>query len=936
MSVPEAESTMIEGDGDGIVAYSTVDEMFTQLSVPQIQKLNREYKTKIEQTKADLHTLVGSKYRDLIKIAEDIDEMYKVTSSADSKLAELSYKKSRFIPFTNTNNHAKFNTLSRIKVAKDVKKNARLTIVRDIVNNRLQKLDLKMATNESGSPLVHTSNLIYYAKVYYTVETLFPDLLQENVHLRLKFLQFKNNFIEYLETELSSYSLFDNAVYGSTNDRVKSNQRLVLKELVNTRPMALNEDIEILDDAYQEENYEANDETAVDGFENEEYIQSKKESYSKVLPPIINYLIAYTIVNRTSDDLNTLSKIIEKFVSVRYTYLSSLLEQSADEYDPTRINFFRIFKYVENTCSYLEKYLKKRNSSYFKALKTVTQPWKASNLIGFRDWIDEEDVRFDQDIYLIELPTSVSNDIDLTIHKLPTLIYTYFHRVVGFESSKSDTFPKILSSLLVFHNFFYDLIHLFDYTTFNESKSRLIDLITGSKSGNILVTLTQEMTKKIEEAYSQHYDQLISSESPISIISVIKEHFKENGSVPTDENLELFSSELSTLMDDSLEKYIKEISEISFSSSKDSVSESISKWFDKFTDFDILVDISKESDTSRLNSFNCLSNLHSYLSRPSNEAKQEILWGSFTNKWFDSEFSQLCNNMNASFSKCIAEFVNQLEILLQESKSNDIESHYYLLNGLLSVKERILEFEGSKLNLEGSLGKIETLCTKLYGNLVESIPEKSFYEAFDSFIEGVKLDQNTDDLPTRPSLKLISLMYNLATEYLSAGGDKTKYKYEKLFSSIHVKGIFKNSKDEWIRKRLIEERILKAVADIESGQSVDSVQTVNLEKSESDESTTKEEVTEDIEKEEGEESNVENGSSSSRIPIINLFANFVFLVQFAEKDSEAAQEWISTTLSAINKSSSTPLIDEVTSKIVVRSITEYYTSTKGIYLPLSV
>lgn len=222
------ESPFLDAIEVGDPDAASVDDIFRQMSIPQIHKLSREYKLKIEKTKSDLHSLVGSKYRDLIKIAEDIDSMYLISSDVDLKLTDLSYQKSNFIPFSNSNSHAKFNTIVRANHAREARRSSRILILRDAVNNILEKFDLKLSINENGSPLVHTSNLIYYAKVYYTIESLFADLLERYSNLKQKFLRLKENFINYLENELSSYNLFDNAVYGTTNDKIKHNQKLKL------------------------------------------------------------------------------------------------------------------------------------------------------------------------------------------------------------------------------------------------------------------------------------------------------------------------------------------------------------------------------------------------------------------------------------------------------------------------------------------------------------------------------------------------------------------------------------------------------------------------------------------------------------------------------------------------------------------------------------
>lgn len=900
------ESPFLDAIEVGDPDAASVDDIFRQMSIPQIHKLSREYKLKIEKTKSDLHSLVGSKYRDLIKIAEDIDSMYLISSDVDLKLTDLSYQKSNFIPFSNSNSHAKFNTIVRANHAREARRSSRILILRDAVNNILEKFDLKLSINENGSPLVHTSNLIYYAKVYYTIESLFADLLERYSNLKQKFLRLKENFINYLENELSSYNLFDNAVYGTTNDKIKHNQKLKLSDLNNNRTMSSLADAQVFDDLYQEESFDPIEEDPADSFENDEYIKSKHESYNKLLPPIVNYLIAYTIANICNAELNSVQKVLLKFIQLRHNYLESLLNKADTTYDATQLNYFVIFKFIENTCGYIEKYFENVHSTYHRSLNLAIRPWKASNLLGFRGWFNEEDVNLKEAYNYEVFPLQVSASIE----NLPNVIYNFMKNKI-ISTKVEVSFENVWRTLLIYHNFFFGLIRLFDYASFNESQSKLITIIENKKEDNILIQLTKAVKKVIQGAFSDHYGELLSKDNS-SIITKIQEYIHQRDkSEHSEERLELFSSGLTDLMDANLEMYIGEISNISFASSGETISDSLMKWFDKFDDFNILLDLHSAQDDNKLSSFNCLKNLNVFLSRPISETKQEIKWGLFDKQWFESEFSSLYKELNSSFSFSINSFVSDLQNILESSESNDIVSYYYLLNILITIKERLTSLDTVNLDVILAESSIDELCKKLFSYSIEELPKDKFFASFDDLVHELVLSSQMEDLPTRPSLKLAASIYELATSYLSAGVSDTNHTYEKLFLSVNGSIIFVNLKNKWIQHELINERFDKAIEKL-------------LTKDQEEEKV-------DIELRPKQENQVSN-APSKEVQAVNIFANMVFLYQFITSSEEDSQMFAESTFKKLNENGT--LIDDVTLRIVTKSIVDYFKSSQTLYLPL--
>ncbi|RCK56214.1 hypothetical protein Cantr_05778 [Candida viswanathii] len=236
-------------------SFTNVDEIFVKHNISQIQQLTKKYKSVIDSTKTDLHNLVGGKYRDLIKIAEDIDDMYQTSNDIDSRIQQLSYKPTKFVSIY-LDSYGKFDSYSRKQNALATKKQTRSIIVRNVINKKLNKLDQKIRLGMS--PLIHTSNFIYYAKVYYTIETLFKDIIQKDESIRLYFYQLKNNLNDYLEKELSCYNLPESIVH--TNDKFKPSQRLNKNDLVmNNAQILLQDDFDIDYDVDEEEMDDGND-----------------------------------------------------------------------------------------------------------------------------------------------------------------------------------------------------------------------------------------------------------------------------------------------------------------------------------------------------------------------------------------------------------------------------------------------------------------------------------------------------------------------------------------------------------------------------------------------------------------------------------------------------------------------------------------------------
>ncbi|KAK6460645.1 hypothetical protein DFJ63DRAFT_290374 [Scheffersomyces coipomensis] len=903
-----SEINGFEGSG-----FSSVDDIFQKLTIPDIQKLNKDHKLKIESSKHDLHTLVGSKYRDLIKIAEDIDEMHKISYGTDGRISDLSYKPSKFLKLSTTNNFSKFDSLIRAKESSEVRKKNKITILRALIYNKLEKLDLKIATNKSSSPLIHSSNYIYYSKLYYTIETIFGDILQQNVHIRSKFNSLKFNFIKYLESELGHYNALEQSIYGSSSDKITPQQRLFFTDLINTHTILLDDDYTIFDQMLQDDTFEDDTEDGGDEFENEEAEFSKLDSFNKNSVPIINFLLAYTIVNRNNPELDTISKILENFADIRFKYLQSLLKPLV-KYGPTKVNFMQIFRYIENSCIYIDKYLKDSNSSFFINLKLYTKSWDATKLIGFKDWIESNQVYFNQSVYLIDLPKSVTASLNDFNKSWIQLLFDFITNLT--EGLNQDPFEKLSQSLMMFHNFIMDLSRLFDFATYNESSSKLIDLIVINNKDNIASKCFDIIISNLESSYALLFDEL-TSESDSSISKIVESKLSSHSSELNPHSVQLFSKDLSDVMDSKLEKYIDIMTDFSLSTSNDQVCELIQAWFTKFVKLDELSDYKQEISSNKLTAFNSLNSIFQLISRSSSDTKREIKWGSFSRNLFESEFEKLNKRIISDFWEKLNSFITKTSDLLDSSEEYEVLSNYYLLDILLTIKENIINLNHVRIEGDSIITQIDNISRDLFQNIVNELPTK-FNDKFDTFFKTLlSNNEPVEDLPERPSMLFSALMYNFSRSFLYAGFEGHEYQFGKLFSNPHINSIFVDIKNKWLVKNLIEDKIYKTLKPLptspssaENGSEEDTVQA---------EKTTP---------------NKNEPSQSA----YELFANIVFILQFttAEPIKDIHNDSVRAALDNIHSHYGANTIDDISAKVIVTGVSEFYRSSKSIYLPLSI
>lgn len=925
---------------------TSIDDIFTHLTVPQIQKLNREYKQNVSNAKNELHALVGSKYRDLIEIAEDISSMYAVTSEVDQSLLNLSYKQSRFVKFSGSNAASNYNSFIRKQEASEARKAEKLTILKNVINNQLTSFEIKVLSSRQRPPLRNTANYIYYAKCFYTLETIFKDTLSTEKQLSDKLTAFKSSFLAFLRERLSSYNVFSLSSYSNSASEYRPSQNLVWENLFTGQNIYLaDDDFNVYDEDENEDNLQD-----IDYTEEADIEEGLHETYNKNTSPIINYLVAYIILNHNNEKLNTLDKIRDNFVSLRYDFLDSLFKKILSTAEPqniSHVNFYKAFKYIENTCDYVSKYFdtsKPAKNELFKTLKQTTGSWKASSLIGFRNWFEVDDIKFELDLILSHSGDQSSEVTVSSLNKFPLLLSSFCDALIKLISDNSNSWLTDLSHVFViFHNFIICLKKLEFFMISNGSSSKLIDVLSKSTQNDktIAVCLLDSVILKTSDVYTTHLKGL-TNESKIgkddSILSVIKLNLSNRDFNAETTDAGLFTSNFVETIDHDLDLYIDKVAQITslppMSNVQKDVCHQINIWFDSYAEYNALISFENASDWSLLAPRNCLSHLSDVLSR--NKTNVSGKWGNFSRDLLLNNFKELTISIDKDLHTKIDFLVKEIGESVQDyQNSNDLEALYYLLRILVTLLDRMTKLNkeaSNKDSLSKPISVMSQLCKDITKSIVSIIPNveaknnQSFLDSFDKFVDKLlecQDNEQSSEIPSRPSLRLSSLMFHLSSTYLSPNSSDYSKDYSscKIFLNQHISEMFIEAKNKWILEDLIQKRIIDKLASYSSSQIV------------------KDDL--EIEPENKESSTVHNEEQDkfviSKEKILLIFTNVIYLLQFTNDSPvhEIPNTCIQDVCKKINEATQNTLIlDDLSVKLAAKNIGEFYKSNRGFYLPL--
>ncbi|ODV82989.1 hypothetical protein CANARDRAFT_25481 [[Candida] arabinofermentans NRRL YB-2248] len=183
---------------------SSVDELFSTYSIQQLKQLKYQLHNDVNFKKEELRNLVGFKYRDLLKVADDIIKMNDLTSIENDKLIQLTFKKSNY----NNNklgNLINFNKFDKIEKVQSVLNNNKHTILRNFIhdlNYSISNLNLGQLNENNDDLNEYSIKFIEISKQFLIIEQIFAKELTTDNFTTNKFKSLKENFLLELENQI--------------------------------------------------------------------------------------------------------------------------------------------------------------------------------------------------------------------------------------------------------------------------------------------------------------------------------------------------------------------------------------------------------------------------------------------------------------------------------------------------------------------------------------------------------------------------------------------------------------------------------------------------------------------------------------------------------------------------------------------------------------
>lgn len=775
-----------------------VEEIFVQYSVPKIQKIQQEYKTNFVKSKDDLHHLVGRKYRDLIRIAEDIEELSSLSRRIDSQLTDLSYKSSSYVEFGNN----RFNTFdSFIRKEKAIKSRitSHKTILNNVINNKLIGYDLKLQTDS----VKKTSTLVEVAKLYYTIGTSFSRTLKENPHVSGNLYQLKENFIRYLESKIASYSASSSDFFqGGLNidDFFVANTRLAFSD---------GENFDLLTGTFDDDAQEASDED-----EGSSDIVYRGSAY-----PIVNFLIAYIIVNHDDPNLDSLEKITTKFIDLRYNYLESFVAKALESgiHADKSVNFTMIFQFIEATCGCLQKFFISDDfisNDLQNQLKYIVT-WKASDLIGFHNWFEEENVAFDNSSYQLLDPDAVASSQN-RLSKFAKFVHQLGGKLVS-ESFHGTISEKATHVLNLFYRFVYELRIAEVVFLSNNSVCHSVQLFSDE---DVVPKLLQNVLDSFESYFAVHCGSLANSDS--SLMSQIEREFDTESSLSS--AVELFTPDFVNMIDVDVDLYFNTVLDISAASNPVSELETAENSLQGLKHwFYVLEKLLQATNLSAESNLGIISRI---LKKDFREVEGLTKkWGQFTPDSFLSSFRELHQRQIDSSRSQLESFINRISSTLHSSSNPGSSGLQFLLQLFIILKDNVVAIEGhpDAPTLDANISKqVLTIYEQIFSDLLSVEPEgkRLSFESLleDSFVRVSNLDSST--VPVRPHLAVHSTILELGSSLLKSPRFR-QHEMCNMYTDNGVKNNFVLVKNEWIKESLIERLLISSVRKLYTAAEVD-------------------------------------------------------------------------------------------------------------------
>lgn len=891
---------------DDYASYS-VEELFQKFSIKEVQNISRKHQHEAITAREELQKLVSSKYRDLIAITDEVTDTYEETKSLEVNLSDLAYRESKFINFNTSNNFSNFNKnlfLAEVNQARDSDK---LRILDTVLNSTLLSFDLKVRScqSSSSSPLLHTSYFIGYSKIYYVLETLFSVELETNKLFRQSFDTMKQNLNNYLKAKIASYNISGNSLYAPDSDTYQENQNFTLSNILSKAPLnALDENVFEL----EVETIDGGSSNGNNGSSLSDGVEKLFELLNKNTLPIVNYLAAYIILNSGSKG-TTLSRssCLFDFLQLRFDYLNSILNQidiSLANSSPSifdKINFFQIFKFIENSFGYISDYFTSvdNKNQLIKHLTSAVKSWDVDKILGFPNWFDEV-LHFNLDPVTVKLPKSSITDMHEFKERYIALVSKLFTSLTKVDSPQGHSF-EASRNLVLFNNMIVGLKKTEVWCIENGFKSQLISLISTS-SLNIATEGLYTLSESMKNLFKLHVEHLLYQQG--SVIDFIEHSLK---SEINDDQCKLFTSDFVSLINDDLGSYFNHITQAAINSSfscsdtDNDIIKNLNVWFDNCSQYAVLLDanqrISQKPSIAKDPSFD-LYLLTQILSKPADDSgAKETKWGKFNKDLLMDEFARVLQSITEAFWTNTNVFFDRISQMQSEAcEDKNLLKLYGMTKILITLEQNLAVTKLDQSKLEQELNKrIETGLVGAYQfilDTVPSLPDESssvtFYDQFEAVIQSLLKDLEVDDfsLPSSPSLKLSTLMFQLSLKLLNPMNTSplNDYKNGMIFFNENGKGLFETKKNSWITKELISQTVYQVV-----------------------------------------------GSMNKKLPkssVLSLYANVSFLACFDSENSVVETTEI--------KKYSEDDIDDIDFKEVAKNITQFYEACKNTYYPLNV
>lgn len=924
MPVIASMNSKISDDTDSITdaELTTIEETFSKYSIPQIQQLTKKYKSKADTAKLELYDLVGSKYRDLIKIAEDIGDMYANSREINSKLSDLSYSPSRFVPF-DSNPYTSYSTQKRIEDAQRVREKEKITILNILINDEL--LHFQMRLESSPIPFTHTSFILHYAKLFCTIEHLFADILEDKeILLSKRFFSVKNAFLSYLEREIAMYNPLSNSLYSTQNDALRNTDLLQIEDIVNTHEISIDKVNSYLDDGdiYIEELPES------DVFFGKEY--------NRTLNPFVHFLSSYLILNYSNNELNTLPKIFERFSELRSNYFKSLIEFALKSNSPTFVDFSKAIKYVENTLQYSAIYFGNTENELIHNIKSNANSWNGTSVISYHSWFLDANI----DLGFLEIfQEATSKDmLDEKANELVTILFDFVLQILRNETS--DILSSASIAFMVIHNFVYCLQVLNNKRIENGLISKLVEVLLEEINAMKLPTLFKEVKEIFIYYYNKKISELNCEINGIS--SNLTQSLETIGHKEIISN-PLFSEELLELMDSNINEYLNSICKFSMSLPSEEVGTALIKWFETLIRFRELLTFNENADFNTISASNSIEHIAKVLDI-SQKNGTKLPFHGLTKEKFISDFHDMSSVLVDKLSIEINIFINHINDILHNHNKNDnveeinLDLSYYILRLLLIVKEKVIIIDGSSEKWKDTLSRLDELIRYSYEHIFEITKLTPYIDDFTKFLSDMdkEIQIHMDIVPLRPSLMLSSLMYNFCTQLVSLKDQDIGYEIETLFINNNSTELYRPVKNDWIINYLVNESMLsKLDAVVDKSRNVIDQETTSKSDDEI-ENNIQNKSDSSIDRNDKE---VENGG---RLPkdlssiFLQAFADIAFLVQFTNPDRilNKDDESIKLIISKLYALGADTCLNETTINFIFKGIYDFFKSNKGLYLPL--